>query len=267
MKKTKIFCFLLFLSEFGFAQVGISTENPQSTLDVNGDIMFRNELKVEGTETTDGNEGEYNDILVSQGEGNSPLWKSAKVGFYEEGEYRTTSSFINTTESGLIFTSSQNDGVLRSDLGELLVRPSSIWRELSPSLLTRFNVEDSKNKINILFQTGIESGDIGNAQGQNIKFMCGIFIDNILVALRADQIDGITYKNTTNQSIYTLNYTVNDITAGEHVLQVGCRRISTTGTNTTLAIGQRINNNSVANNFMLQSVLKFDVSELVRITR
>lgn len=269
MKKTKKICFLLFLSQFGFAQVGIRTDNPQSTLDVNGDIMFRNELKVEGTKTASGNGGEYNDILVSQGDGNSPLWKNPKIGFYEEGEYRTTSSFINTSEEGLRFNFNENDNIRTSSLGELLVSSpptSSKWKELSPNLTSKFTVEDPKNKINIMFQTGIESGNIRNATSQNIKFMCGIFIDNILVALRSDQIDGITYKNTNNQSIYTLNYTVNDVAIGEHTLQVGCRRISSTGPDTALAIGQRLDG-SVANNFMLQSVLKFDVNELVRITR
>lgn len=266
MKKSKVTYLIFSISSLVFSQVGIGTKIPQSSLDVNGNIMLREELKVGGTKTVDGSSGNYNDILVSQGDGNTPLWKSSKVGFYEEGEYRTTSSFITTSESGLIYSSSQNDGITTSLLGELLVTSPSIWKEL-PNLSTKFSVDDPKNKINIMFQTGIESGNIGSTSDQNIKFMCGIFIDNILVALRADQIDGIRYKNSNNQSIYTLNYTVNDVTTGEHTLKVGCRRISSTsGTNVSLAIGQGLDN-SVANSFMLQSVLKFDVSELIKITR
>ncbi|MGL5233908.1 MAG: hypothetical protein ACRC8Z_04025 [Empedobacter falsenii] len=267
MKKTKAFSLFLFLSKLVSAQIGIGTEVPQSSLDVNGNIMLRKELKVGGSKTTDGNAGNYNDILVSQGDGSAPLWKNAKVGFYEDGEYRTTSSFINTSENGLLFDINSNDGILTSSLGELLVSTSSKWKELSPDLSTKFTVDDPKNKINIMFQTGIESGNTGNATNQNIKFMCGIFIDNVLVALRADQIDGITGKGASNQSIYTLNYTVNDVTKGEHTLKIGCRRISTTGANVNLVIGRALDASTVTNNFMLQSVLKFDVSELVKITR
>lgn len=267
MKKTKAFSLFLFLSKLVSAQIGIGTEVPQSSLDVNGNIMLRKELKVGGSKTTDGNAGNYNDILVSQGDGSAPLWKNAKVGFYEDGEYRTTSSFINTSENGLLFDTNSNDDILTSSLGELLVTTSSKWKELSPDLSTKFTVDDPKNKINIMFQTGIESGNTGNATNQNIKFMCGIFIDNVLVALRADQIDGIPGKGASNQSIYTLNYTVNDVTKGEHTLKIGCRRISTTGANVNLVIGRALDASTVTNNFMLQSVLKFDVSELVKITR
>ncbi|WP_413533974.1 hypothetical protein [Empedobacter brevis] len=229
--------------------------------------MLRKELKVGGSTTTDGNAGSNNDLLVSQEEGNSPIWKKSKVGFYEDGEYRTTSSFINTSENGLLFDVNSNDNTPKSSLGELLVTTSSKWKELSPDLSTNFSVDNPKNKINIMFQTGIESGDIGSQEIQNIKFVCGIFIDNVLVALRADQIDGIRYKGVSNQSIYTLNYTVNDVSEGEHTLNVGCRRISTTGNNVNLAIGRSLNNSTITNGFMLQSILKFDVSELVKVTR
>jgi len=56
----------LFAGVISFAQVGINTAAPQSTLDVNGDITLRNELRVGGTKTTNGNPGTNNQILVSQ---------------------------------------------------------------------------------------------------------------------------------------------------------------------------------------------------------
>ncbi|MGV0980524.1 hypothetical protein [Empedobacter falsenii] len=41
MKKTKAFSLLLFLSKFVSAQIGIGTTVPQSSLDVNGNIVNR----------------------------------------------------------------------------------------------------------------------------------------------------------------------------------------------------------------------------------
>lgn len=66
-------CSFLFLGNLVYAQqkVGINTDNPIETLDINGNANLRGLLKLNGIA---GNKG---DILTSQGGLNDPVWKSS----------------------------------------------------------------------------------------------------------------------------------------------------------------------------------------------
>jgi hypothetical protein len=248
------------------AQVGINTTAPKSTLDVNGDITLRNELRIGGTKTTDGNPGTSNQILVSQGDDVAPQWKTSKLGFFEQNEYRITYSNAVTDEVGINFgNSSVGDGVTTSAMNESISSTTPVWTEI-PGLASGFTVKNTVNSTNFLFQTGLEMSDVGNTNDQFVRFTCGIFIDDQLRAIRADQINGINNKGQKNQSIFTLNYTINNLSAGSHTARVACRRIASSAAGYHFSIGRTTTNGTqVANNFMLKSILKFDVSEQVKI--
>jgi hypothetical protein len=254
---------LLFISMSISAQVGINTTTPKSTLDVNGDINLRNELKVGGTKSVAGNPGTDNQLLVSQGDNATPLWKTSKLSFYEQGEYRITGSNAITDDTGINFGSTSiGDGVPKNAIGENLTTAWSVIDGLTTSL----KVSDPTNRINLYFQTGVEMSDVGDNSDRFVRFACGIFLDDKLAALRADQINGIRLKGQRNQSIYTLNYVVNNITPGIHTAKVACRRITSSNTGYNFSIGRSISaTNQIADNFMLRSILKFDISELVKI--
>ncbi len=74
-----------FLSLYAGAQVGIGTSKPKAVLDVNGKTTLRKELRVGGTSTEPGSAGLNGQVLISQGEGLPPVWKSLTIPFMEEG--------------------------------------------------------------------------------------------------------------------------------------------------------------------------------------
>ncbi len=169
-----------------------------------------------------------------------------------------------------------------STLGETITAKN--WTKI-PGLDLDIQIKDSNNKISMIFQTGVESrtnpGNNGSAQTEgNIRYMCGVFrklksaADNtaVLVAVRGDQINNAVGKpnQLKSQSIYTLTYTVQDVPAEEYTFSVACRRLSTTTSESQalLSIGNAVNGSGTGktNDFMLNSILKVDVIELVTVT-
>ncbi len=57
-------------------KVGINTETPQADLHTNGSLQITKELKVGGTSSTEGDYGQDGQLLVSNGDGNAPQWKT-----------------------------------------------------------------------------------------------------------------------------------------------------------------------------------------------
>ena len=58
------------------AQIGIKTPTPQKTLHVNGSLQVVKDLNVGGDDRTKGNSGNTGEVLMSNGEGNAPVWKT-----------------------------------------------------------------------------------------------------------------------------------------------------------------------------------------------
>lgn len=261
------------------AQVGINTTSPKSTLDVNGTLTLRNELRVGGTKTVTGNPGTNNQILVSQGDNVTPQWKDSKLGFFEVDEFRITYSdakinetginFSNTTVNPVYETSQINDPFAGSSTAPL--KPA--WSEITFSTPSQFKVYNPVNKVDFVFQTGVEMSDSNASADQFVRYACGIFLNDQLKAVRADQINGVVNKGQKNQSIFTLKYVVENLPAVDaslvpitYTVKVGCRRITSSSPGYHLAIGTTTTDGTnVANNFMMKSVLKFDVTEQVKV--
>jgi len=264
MKKIVLLFLLFIYSTFLFAQVGIETISPQSSLDINGDLTLRKELRLKGTPSVVGDPGQNGQVLFSQDGSNEPMWKFVEIPFLEEGQIQLKYSYANSDQVGIEFPTGAGDLNDVSTLGETL---SSAWTQI-PGLQTQIEINQSQNRLALFFQSGVEMPNTYNSENTSnyfVRYSCGVFMDNVLVALRGDQINGVNNKNAKNQGVYTLSYVLSDIPTGTHTLKVACRKIRTSPNgNYALAIGKPLSSGTnVANNFMLSSNFKVDLMEYI----
>lgn len=183
---------------------------------------------------------------------------------------------INSTAA----TNSYNSAL--STTGELFNATNRFWTVI-PGLDLPVTIKNGDNRVSLTFQTGVESrldpGNNTSAQAAGyIRYMCGLFRRTAgqpissasLVAMRANQIDNFTQKTNENksQSIFTLNYVVEDIPAGSYVFSTACRRLARSGAGTDatslFSIGNAVNTGTTTtSDFMMNSVIKMDIIELV----
>lgn len=261
-----------------YAQVGIQTNAPNAMLDVNGDVLLRNELRTGGTDDTNGNPGITNQVLVSQGETKSPIWMTSKVPFMESGQYKLINTFVSEDQNGITTLSNgvAGDGVFLSNPDESYtdtpLANTAKWIKIT-NLSIPLEVKAVKNKITYQFQTGVEIVSANTNTIGSVRFMCGIFKNNKLVALRPDKINAYA-ANTPNQYIYTLNYTQEDEAIGTYTIDVACRKIETSENANYFTLGNKISAyganaatpNTTSNSFALKSFFKIDIAEHVTYT-
>lgn len=249
----------LLLSAFVYSQIGIETETPQTSLDINGSIQLRNDLKLNGNDTTIGNPGVFGQVVASEGAGESAVWKNVNVPFLENEQYQLINSFSKIDMIGISFPTGSGDGNSTNNINDSL---DSSWSILD-DLTTEINVNNADNKVSLTFQSGVELSKI-SSNNQNIKYICGAFFNDKIKAMRPNQIDAISGKEK-NQSLISLSYTVLNLEEGTHTVKIGCRKIATTNNNLRLSIGRPSegDGNTQTNNFTMQSILKLDVIEKV----
>lgn len=255
--------FLAFLCQtlFVYSQVGINTNSPQSELDINGDVTLRKELRIGGTTTTLGNPGQFGQVLFSQEGTNLPIWKFVNVPFLENGQIQLKYSYAMKDQNGILFSNGPGDQTNLSTIGDQLT-PN--WKVID-GLKTTIEVKKNKNEVAIFFQSGTEIPSTYNQNERYVRYTCGVFLDNKLIAVRGEQIRGVPKKNNKNQEVFTLSRVISNVEVGTHELQVACRKIKTNiNGDSTLAIGRSLNyDNPTANDFMLSSNLKVDVMEYI----
>ncbi|MCS3867821.1 hypothetical protein J3D55_000737 [Chryseobacterium ginsenosidimutans] len=269
MKKTVYCCVAgLFISIHAYAQVGIGISTPNSVLDVNGKTTLRKELRVGGTSTTVGNPGLNGQVLVSQGEGLPPVWKSLNVTFIEEGQYRLVNSYLSTDEVGITTLSNgvTADGIYLNSLGDDITDTTKgKWVKIA-GLENNFTVKDARNKLTYQFQSGVEMKAPNATTSQNVSFACGVFRNSKLVAIRPDKISSTNNsgKSGIQDYIFTLNYTEQNVPVGTQKVEVACRKITSSNSTSQFTIGRNVSNaNNVSNAFTLESMMKIDVIEYV----
>jgi hypothetical protein len=228
MKKTVYCCMAgLLISIQTYAQVGVGTSTPKSVLDVNGKTTLRKELRVGGTSTQAGNPGLNGQVLVSQGEGLPPIWKSLSVTFVEEGQYKLINSYLSSDQTGVSTLSNGilGDNVYKNNVGDDITDSSKgKWVRIA-GLTNNFTIKDGRNRLTYQFQTGVEMKSSSSTTPQNISFACGVFRNNKLVAVRPDKVSSTnnSEKNGLQDYIFTLNYTELDVQAGANQC-IQCKR-------------------------------------------
>lgn len=250
------------------AQVGIKTAAPNATLDVNGATTLRKELRVGGTSTQAGDPGLNGQVLVSRGEGLSPIWKSLSVPFVEVGQYKLINTYLSSDRNGITSLSAgiAADNVYKSNVGDDITDlTKGKWVKIN-AFETNFDVKNGNNRITYQFQTGVEMKAPSATTSQSVTFTCGVFRNGKLVAVRPDKIssNNNNLKNGMQDYIFTLNYTEQSVPVGNHKVEVACRKINSSDINTAFTIGRNIaNNNTNSNAFTLESEFKMDIIEFI----
>lgn len=269
MKKSIYQCVtVLMFSMQAYAQVGIGLSTPNATLDINGKTTLRKELRVGGTLSQVGEAGLNGQVLVSQGAGLPPVWKSLSVSFIEEGQYKLINSYLSSDQAGISDLSSGTgaDGIYVNNVGDDITNTAKgKWVKIA-GLTNNFEIKNAKNRLTYQFQTGIEMKAPVATTSQSVTFSCGVFRNNKLVAVRPDK---ITSNNNDDKGgfqdyIFTLNYTEQNVPIGTQKIEVACRKIESSIATSQFAIGRNIANaNTISNAFTQESNFKVDVIEYV----
>lgn len=241
----KIFIILISLFSCGtYAQVGINTATPVGTLDINGDLNVRNELRIGGTNTVKGNAGTAGMIFHNSSDLTVNDWKNIKVA---DGQGSMSIFFINTLidQSGATFSGSSGATIPYAEDSAI----DNTWIVLSGTQDT-FSISKPTNKVVFSFQTTAQKTGNGNSSS---GFACGVFLDDKLKAVRTDVVLGAdgSYK------IFNLNATLTNIVPkNNYSVKVACtKRNLNSG---TLGIGFPVNT-SFLNAAMAQSVFTTSV--------
>ncbi|NIF05521.1 hypothetical protein F3J23_08710 [Chryseobacterium sp. Tr-659] len=268
MKKIIYCCAAGLVSFYANAQVGIGTSKPKSSLDVNGKTTLRKELRVAGTSTQAGDAGLNGQVLVSQGEGLPPVWKSVNVSFMEEGQYKLINSYLSSDQVGVTTLSNgvAGDNIYKNNVGDLLTDTSKgKWVKIA-GLENNFTIKNGKNRLTYQFQTGIEMKAPTATTSENIRFACGVFRNGVLVAVRPDRVasNNNTAKAGLQDYIFTLSYTEQNVPIGPQKLEIACRKIDTSNSSSQFAVGRSVQDaNGASSPFTLESTMKIDVIEYV----
>ncbi|MFZ4930728.1 hypothetical protein [Chryseobacterium sp. Mn2064] len=251
------------------AQVGIKTEAPQAKLDVNGDVNFRNKIAV-----FDANnsvyQGSNDQLLVSQGEGLPPAWKSLRIPEYEANKFYLIYNNSFSDKVGTTFANSDDSSITYGGRGAAFTKGKDYstftkFKKID-GLSQTISVFSTESKAYFLFETVVHAsfaavGSGTNPQDSSIDYACGIFVDNKLVNLRQRNI------KANNASFPFITHTqigiVENLSKGDHSVSVACTRLgSYDASGISLAIGTNASGATNINSFIAQSSLKVDVYEV-----
>ncbi|KMQ68263.1 hypothetical protein ACM39_10520 [Chryseobacterium sp. FH2] len=266
MKNTLTILFLSIGLSFS-AQVGIKTDTPKAKLDVNGDANFRGKIALLTIGDNKLNEGTNGQILVSQGEGNPPAWKTLRIPEYEPNNFYLIFNNSFSDKTGIKFTNSEESAITnRSTAFTKNVTYNSLngFKKITGLSSQPIHVYSTESKTYFQFETVIQAnfGAVGTTDA-SIDYACGIFVDDKLVNLRQGNIKASNFTDPflTHNQIGIIE----NLAKGTHTISVACSRLKSynTGTGIQLAIG--INTSSNIDSFISQSSLKVDVYEVPQV--
>ena len=186
----------------------------------------------------------------------------------EEGQYKLINSYLSSDQVGVSGLSNgvDGDGVNKNSVGDLITDAAKgKWKKID-GLVTNFTIKNGKNRLTYQFQTGIEMKAPTATTSETIRFACGVFRNNVLVAVRPDRIssNNNSGKAGIQDYIFTLNYTEQNVPVGPQKIEIACRKIDTSNLQSQFAIGRDVqSSNGASNAFTLESTMKIDVIEYV----
>lgn len=248
------------------AQVGVATPTPKAMLDVNGNINLRGKLVVLNAADSKLSEGRDDQLLVSQGEGLAPTWKSLRIPDYETNKFYLIYNNSFSDRVGTTFTSSEEPTIASRSASFTKNSSFSTFSQFKkiPGLSQTFNVYSTESKTYFQFETVIQANfaTVGTTD-TSIDYACGIFVDNKLVNLRQGNLKAVNSTNpflTHNQIGLAQN-----LATGVHSVSVACSRLKSYNvpTGITLGIGTNVADN--IDSFISQSSFKVDVYEVPQV--
>lgn len=248
------------------AQVGIATPTPNAMLDVNGNINLRGKLVVRNAADGKLLEGGDDQLLVSQGAGLAPTWKSLRIPDYEANKFYLIYNNSFSDRVGTTFTSSDEPTITSRSASFTKNSNISNFSKFKkiPGLSQTFNVYSSESKTYFQFETVIQANfaTVGTTD-TSIDYACGIFVDDKLVNLRQGNLRAINSSNpflTHNQIGLAQN-----LSKGAHSVSVACSRLKSYNvpSGITLGIGTSVSDN--IDSFISQSSFKIDVYEVPQV--
>ncbi|MGK6342255.1 hypothetical protein ACMGDK_08460 [Chryseobacterium sp. DT-3] len=248
------------------AQVGIKTDSPKAQLDVNGDINLRSKIVVLNVTDNTLSQGNNDQILVSQGEGYPPIWKSLRIPEYEPNKFYLIFNNSFSDRTGVKFTNSEQSSITAKNTA--FAKGTDIsglpgFKKIT-GLSHPISVFSTESKTYFQFETVVQANlPVNGTPDISIDYACGIFVDNKLVNLRQRNLKASSAGSTfiTHNQIGI----VTNLSKGQHDVSVACSRLGSyrTASDVILAIG--INADTNINSFITQSSLKVDVYEIPQV--
>lgn len=244
------------------AQVGLMTERPKADLDVNGDLNIRGKLILRNGALS--MPGKKDQVLVSQGASLPPVWKTLRVPEYEPNKFYLIFNDSFKDVSGVSFPADQTSALPSNTSQDDLAKGTTLatlatkgFKEIA-GLNQVFSVNSTESKVYIQFETVVQ---VDNVNGGNIKYACGIFVNDKLESVRINMLQdassgGSFLTHTQIGSISGL------LPGSNHKIQVACARYNTSTANPQRLFTIGTSAQSNLNSFMTQSSLKVDVYEI-----
>ncbi|MDU1906237.1 MAG: hypothetical protein E6772_15820 [Dysgonomonas sp.] len=281
----------LFLVLFGnvYAQVGINTEKPTSSLDVNGSVRITDNLLVGGDDNTLGSAGIAGQVLISKGGGATPEWQTVTgVPIPINGNWYLLNSLSRVDmKGGLRFIPSEYSGSTAYPQNYMIYRrdtyPQGTWSVDGGTSLKKLwkefedftidipaFVDDIRVVINLqILVQGNWDSDNSNTDPAWISYAIAAFEDlgttpesALLVATRQSGVVGSFVAGSTQpQDLATLVLTV-DVPANKatKLRIMATERISSTAMkNKYLTFGQVLDNATIDDTILRRATMRADI--------
>ncbi|WP_265428798.1 hypothetical protein [Chryseobacterium sp. YIM B08800] len=261
-----LFVMFAFVSMVHSQSMGIDTDTPRATLDVQGNLSVRNLIRVttpNAALSTDGAVGNSGTVLVSRGPNNPPEWKLIRRPNFNPFYYTIFNNEGAETQAGVDLpgsgTLSGNEIHAENQTLASYTQSGSntVGYEIT-ALAKTFQIDVATNNIVVLsLETIAQSGSstVNNA----VDFSCGIFVDDQLKGIRV-----YTLSQTGGGSpFYTYNLiaTATGLSAGNHTAKVACKRRANINYTGSFSVGKAVPGATNLNDFMAKSSLTIQTYE------